>query len=208
VVLAVAEKRPVALRTQTQAPKITKFGGLAVFAMDVQHRAYSDPVDTRLVVGPNASMSVRQAIGLMCWMSTVSLAIGGFFAWKGFWPILPFAGLELVALGAALVVSLRRNRYREVVDFDGEAIRIEVGELGRGAGLKVRLTRTSTRVLLERGPYRNSPNRLLLSCRGQTLELGRCLTDEERIRLAARMRELIHPGWHRRLEGSPESAPA
>jgi len=165
-------------------------------------------VNTRLVIGPNASMSVRQAVGFMAGICTVSLAIGGFFAWKGFWPILPFAGLELLALGAALTVSLRRNRYREVVDFDGDAIRVEVGEIGRGAGLRLCLTRSSTRVLLESGPYRNSPNRLLLSSQGQSLELGRCLTDEEREQLAVRMRELIHPGWRRKPAGSPESAPA
>jgi len=166
------------------------------------------PVNTRLVIGPNASMSVRQAIGFMAWMSSVSLAIGGFFAWRGFWPILPFAGLELAALAAALAVSLRRNRYREVVSFDGDSIRIEVGEIGRGIGLDLRLTRASTRVLLESGPYRNSPTRLVLSCQGQRLELGRCLTDEERQRLAVRMRELIHPGWRRTPAGSTESAPS
>jgi uncharacterized membrane protein len=166
------------------------------------------PVNTRLVIGPNASMSARLAVGFMAWTCTVSLAIGGFFAWRGFWPILPFAGLELAALAAALAVSLRRNRYREVVDFDGDAIRVEVGEIGRGAGLRVRLARSSARVLLESGPYRNSPTRLLLSSQGQSLELGRCLTDEERDRLALRMRELIHPGWRRKPAGTPESAPA
>ena len=166
------------------------------------------PVNTRLVIGPNASMSVRQAIGFMAWMCVVSLAIGGFFAWRGFWPILPFAGLELVALAAALAVSLRRNRYREVVSFDGDTIRVEVGEIGRGAGLSVTLLRNSTRVLLEGGPNRNSPNRLLLSCLGQTLQLGACLTDEERERLAERMRELIHPGWRRTPDRKPDSSPA
>ena len=166
------------------------------------------PVNTRLVIGPNASLSARQAVLFMGWMCTVSLAIGGFFALRGFWPILPFAGLELVALGAALVVSLRRNRYREVVSFDDAAIRVEVGEVGRGAGLTVQLERAATRVLLEPGPYRTSPTRLLLSCQGQQLELGRCLTDEERSRLAARLRELIHPGWRRAPDGGPGQTPA
>jgi len=47
----------------------------------------------------------------------------------------------------------------------------------------------------------------LLSSLGQQLELGRCLTGEEREHLAARMRELIHPGWRRKPDGNPESAP-
>jgi uncharacterized membrane protein len=191
-----------------QAPKIRKFGGPADSGRTSSDAHMLHSENTRLVIGPNASLSVRQAIWFMAWMCTVSLAIGGFFAWRGFWPILPFAGLELAALAAALAVSLRRNRYREVVDFDGDAICVEVGEIGRGAGLRVRLARSSTRVLLETGPYRNSPTRLLLSGQGRPLELGRCLTDDERGRLADRMRELIHPGWRRKPAGTPESAPA
>jgi hypothetical protein len=70
------------------------------------------------------------------------------------------------------------------------------------------LNRAATRVLLEPGGNRHSPSRLLLSSRGQVLELARCLTDEERERLAVRMRELIHPGWRRMPAGSPETAPA
>jgi uncharacterized membrane protein len=166
------------------------------------------PVDTRLVIGPNASMSSRQAKLFMGMMCAVSFSIAGMFAMLGFWPILPFAGLELLALGAALTFSLRRNRYREVVSFDGAAIRVEVGELGRGIGSRVDLSRSRTRVLLERGPYRNSPTRLLLSSGGKRLELGRCLTDDERGRLAARMRELIHPGWSPASGVQPEGIPA
>jgi len=148
-----------------------------------------------LVIGPNASLSKRQAWMFMGWLVTLSLSIGGFFALQGLWPILPFAGLELVAVGWALAHSLRRNAYREVLSFEAETIGIAFGMAGRGAGAEVRLSRSSTRVLLEAGPYRNSPSRLLLSCRGQTVELGRCLTDAERERIALRMRELIHPGW-------------
>ena len=42
-------------------------------------------------------------------------------------PVLPFAGLELGAVGWALAVSMRRNRYREVVSFGEERVRIEFG---------------------------------------------------------------------------------
>jgi uncharacterized membrane protein len=153
------------------------------------------PANTCLVIGPNASMSVGQAVWFMGGMCAVALAIAGFFAAQGYWPILPFAGLELAALGAALAVSLRRNGYREVLRFEGDTLCVEKGEVGRGLSLRLRLPRTQVRVLVESGPHRNSPSRLLLSWSGQQLELGRCLTDEERERIAVRMRELIHPGW-------------
>ncbi len=164
----------------------------------------SSPLCTHLVIGPNASLSRLQAWGFMGLLGSVSLAIGGFFAVQGFWPILPFAGLELAAVGLALGHSLRRNAYREVVSFEAETISIAFGMAGRGAAAQVKLSRSGTRVLLESGPHRNSPTQLRLSCGGQTVLLGRCLTDAERERIAMRMRELIHPGWR----GQPLRQPA
>jgi uncharacterized membrane protein len=151
--------------------------------------------NTRLVIGPNASLTGRQAAMFFGWMALVSFAVAGFFTAFGFWPVLPFAGIELLALGMALRASLRRNRYREVVEFRDDRIRVEFGMTGIGAALAVELPRSPTRVLIEPGNSRHAPTRLLLSCMGQRLEMARCLTDEERERLAERMRQLIHPAW-------------
>ena len=41
-------------------------------------------------------------------LAAVTLAIGAGFALLGAWPVLPFAGLEIVALGAAFLVHVRR----------------------------------------------------------------------------------------------------
>jgi uncharacterized membrane protein len=148
-------------------------------------------------------MTVRMAAVFMGSISALSLLIAGFFTLQGFWPVLPFAGLELAAVAAALWVSLRRNRYREVVSFEAGRIAVRCGMVGDGASLQVDWPRSSTRVMLEKGLYRNDPTRLLLSNSGRRLELARCLTDEERARLAKRLRELIHPGW--RGTALPES---
>ncbi|MDE2148552.1 MAG: DUF2244 domain-containing protein [Gammaproteobacteria bacterium] len=150
---------------------------------------------TQLVIGPNASLKPVQAAAFVGWTALVSFAIGSFFAIRGFWPVLVFATLEIAALAAALYASLRSGRYREVVHFEPGSIRVEFGEIGHGAQASLQLPRSPTRVLLERGPFRNSPTRLLLCCFGHSVELGRCLTDDQRRQLAARMRELIHPGW-------------
>ena len=64
--------------------------------------------DTRLVIGPNASMTVKVAWTVMAVMAFVSLGIAALFTLQGFWPILPFAGLELAALGLALPMSSPR----------------------------------------------------------------------------------------------------
>lgn len=127
----------------------------------------------------------------------VGLGIAAWMAAHGFWPVVPFAGLELSALAAAVYVSVKRNAYREVLVFEPQELRIESGMLGRGAASVIQLSRSMTRVMLEQGEHRNDPNRLVLSCAGQRVRVARCLTDEERVRLAARIKELLTPAWCR-----------
>lgn len=151
------------------------------------------PVNTRLVIGPNASLTPRHAAWFMASLAVPGLGIAGVFAAQGFWPIFPFAGLELSALGAALWVSLRRNRYREVLGFEGGQLVVEFGVLGNGVGRRVVLPRVWTRVVLERGRHRNDPLRLWLVYAGRRVEIGRCLTDDERAGLRGRIQELLRP---------------
>lgn len=155
------------------------------------------PVDTRLVIGPNASLSARQALVFFAGMCGVCLTIAGAFAALGFWPVLPFAGLELLALGAALALVVRRNRYREVLVFAGAQVRIEFGLVGQGMRARCEWPRSATRVWLERGPHATSPTELVLACGASRVTLATCLTDAERASLAARLKELLHPAWER-----------
>lgn len=144
----------------------------------------------------------------MAGIGTVSLAIAGCFAWRGFWPVLPWAGLELTALGAALWVSVRRNAYREVLRFDEGRLRIESGMVDRGVHSVWELPRGSTRALLEPGPTANAAQRLLLSCGSQRIEIGRCLTDEEKVALQQRLGQLLRPGWSQGAAAAAGEAPA
>lgn len=156
----------------------------------------SDPlesaIETRFVLGPNASLSVRGAWTFMLLVSLSTLGAATWCAVHGFWPVLPFAGVELAAVGWALVVSMRRNRYREVVSFERERVRIEFGVAGQGAAAHVELPRVWTRTWIERdAERRHAPTRLLLGSSGQRVVVGRCLTDEEREALAVRFGQLL-----------------
>lgn len=153
------------------------------------------PVSTRLVIGPNASMSPRQALVFFAGMCLICLGIATAFAAAGFWPVLPFAGLELLALGAALAVVLKRNRYREVVWLEADRVRVEFGLVGQGAQSHCELPRSLTRVWIEGGAHANSATQLVLACGALRMVIGSCLTDEERAALAQRLKELIHPAW-------------
>jgi uncharacterized membrane protein len=53
-------------------------------------------------------MSPAALLGALAALAAVTLAIGIGFALLGAWPILPFAGLEVLALAMAFVVQVRR----------------------------------------------------------------------------------------------------
>lgn len=160
--------------------------------------------DTQIVIGPNASLSTRQAALVLASVSFVGLTVAVGFALIGFWMILPFAGLELAALGTALWVSLRRNRYREVLRFERDRVRVGFGWMGQGASAEIDWARGFTRVVLEAGSNRNSHNRLYLTSSGQRIGIGRCLTDVEREALYRRIKGLLPPVWNIRLAELPD----
>lgn len=167
----------------------------------------AEPVETRLVISPNASLSAHQAWLFMGLSAALGGGIAAVMASHGFWLVLPFTGLELAALGAAVYVSVRRNAYREVLVFGPQVLRVEFGRVGCGAGTVVELSRGLTRVLIEPGAHRHEPTRLVLSCAGQRVRIAACLTDEERVRLAARVKQLLTPAWCRAPAGAdPGSA--
>lgn len=147
---------------------------------------------TRFVLGPNASLSVRGAWIFMGLASAATLGCAAWCTWLGFWPVLPFAGLELGALGWALTVAMRGNRYREVLSFDEARVRIEIGMAGQGAAARFELPRAWARAWIERdATRRHAPTRLVLGCSGQRVVVGRCLTDEEREDLLVRFKGLL-----------------
>ena len=67
----------------------------------------------RIEICPNCSLSVRQAVMFFGSLCFISFAVAGMLAIQGFWPILPFAGLEMIVLGWALKTSLGRRFHRQ-----------------------------------------------------------------------------------------------
>lgn len=156
------------------------------------------------MIGPNASLTASQAVLFMVGISAVSLTIAIAFAILGFWPIVPLAGLELAALGVALYVSVRRNAYREVVTVGEQTVEVAFGRIGQGPQRTVDFPRPWTRVVLEPGATALAPTRLLLASGACRVEIGQCLTDEERAALAVRLKGVVRRGG----AGMQQQAPA
>ena len=143
----------------------------------------------RIELAPNCSLTPRGARLFVGSLAAVTFAIAGFFALQGFWPVLPFAGLEIGLLAWAVRASLRRGAERELIVVSEAQVLVE-RRTSSGSRLSV-FPRHWARVTL-RGPQRAPhPSRLTIESHGRACEVGRFLTEDERRRLAARLERLV-----------------
>ena len=140
---------------------------------------------------PDNGLYWRTTLWVYLALVVVSLGVASAFALAGFWPVLPFAGVELALLGIALYVTARRGRYREVVRVRGGTVEIEKGY--DGPRERWRFERAWTRVALRKARQRLHPARLVLCCRGVTVEVGAFLTDDDRAALARELDQAVGP---------------
>jgi len=158
--------------------------------------AHSDSL--HIEIRPNCALSARGAQLFFLSACLAPVSIAAFLALRGFWPVLPFAGLEVALLGWALHGSLGRRFCRESVTLTAEQISIESRR--RGASLHVVFPRHWAQVKLRRPAARLHPSRLVIESHGRQCELGSFLTEEERRGLALRLQRLIgrvneSPSW-------------
>jgi uncharacterized membrane protein len=143
----------------------------------------------RIELVPHCSLTPRGAAIFFAGLCGVSFVIAGAFAALGFWPILPFAGLEMLLLAWALHASLARRHCREAITVSDREVLIERCERGREA--RVLFSRHWSQVKLRRPVSRLHPSRLVIESHGRALEVGRFLTEEERHGVAIRLQRLI-----------------
>jgi len=142
----------------------------------------------RIELLPNCSLTPADARRFFGLVAFTSLAIAGFFVAKGYWPVLPFAGLELALLAFALGASLKRRHYLETVEISDSDITITAR--GPGGVHESRFSRHWAKVTL-RGPRGWQPSRLLVESHGRACEIGAFLTEEERRALGRRLTALV-----------------
>jgi len=118
-----------------------------------------------------------------------SLAFSMFFACLGFWPVLPFWALEMLALGLALYGSMQRRLYTQTVTITES--RISLVTRSRRGEAKQEFARHWAKVRLRSPRTRLYPSRLMIESSGRAFEVGSFLTEEERCLLAKRLGNLV-----------------
>jgi len=113
-------------------------------------------------------------------LAALVLAIGAGFAVAGAWLILPFAGLEVLLLGAAYVLYARHAADYERIELESGRLSVEVADGGRTLNYRM----DHARVAMEEG-------RVVLRDAKEELEVGRTLGAEARAELAAELERLL-----------------
>lgn len=142
-----------------------------------------------LVLRPNHSMSWAGNVRWMTALSLLTLGLAVLFALRGMWPILFAALIQIAWLWVAIYKVALDCQQRECVRITEAEIVVLRGRYRPDQEL--RFPRPWTRLVLRRDHSDLHPSRLYLRCHGHETELGRCLLDEERQRLADEMSPLL-----------------
>ncbi len=137
---------------------------------------------------PNLSLT-RPQERLVFWsLAVLCFATASGFAWLGYWPILPFAGLEIGLLGWAFRALRSREGDYESLVIEDDVVVLEWHSGNRGE--RREMNRQWARVVCNcRTPGRNC--RLSLCSHGRATEVGQYLSDEARLKLAAALRSRL-----------------
>ena len=140
-----------------------------------------------LLLKRNCSISpggMLRVFGLLA-LGSVGIATG--FALAGAWLILPFAGLEVLALGAAFVVTARHATDFERIEVSNGRLTVEISEADRVD--RYVLDSRVAKLRLEKDEGYGA--RVLLRAPGRDVEVGRHLDPEARVEFAAELKKRL-----------------
>ena len=152
-------------------------------------RQQGNPEQVCIELCAHNSLSPAQARWFLITVATGPAITAGFCLFAGFWPVLPFAGLEFGLLWLALRWSMRRGQQRESIAITPDYVTIN-SQLGV-LQANTRFARHWTKVKLRAPQSALHPSRLCLESQGRACEVGSFLTDDERCALAARLQQLV-----------------
>jgi len=139
-------------------------------------------------LAPHCSLSTRGALVFFGSVCLVTFGVAGAATALGYWPVLPFAGAEMLLLAWALRSNMQRRFERESIDVSESEVVITYA---RGNPPRVVFPRHWARVKIRRPQSPLHRGQLVIESHGRAYEVGKFLTDEERRQLAAELRRLI-----------------
>jgi uncharacterized membrane protein len=143
--------------------------------------------DEIIIAEPNRSASWETNKAVLIVMCCLSAVIAGGFALIGAWPILPFAGLEMLALGSTLYYVCWKLRYRHVVTLEDTSVLIQKGHYHPRQ--QWRFDRDSTTLQVTTQPHPWDAPLISLCSRGEQVSLGDFLSKDDANALVQLLRD-------------------
>ena len=143
----------------------------------------------RIEIRPNRSLSGRQLQLTFAVIALICLGIASAFAALGLWPVLPFAGAEIVVVGVGFYLSARSGQESEIVSVADDMVAVERNR--RRLHERLEMQRAWAQIRLLRPKIRWYPSQLVIRSHGKAVELGGFLNEEERHQLAGKLQRAI-----------------
>jgi len=147
-----------------------------------------------IVAKPNCSASWRSNQLVILALAIPSLTIATVFTLRGAWPILPFAGLELLALGGALYYVNWKLQYRHVITLSDDSVRIEKGFYNPIQSWQFPRRKTGLAITPEKHPW-EGPG-LTVHDSTESVTVGEFLSRDDSLELAKLLRSEIRVKTH------------
>lgn len=151
----------------------------------------TDSRDLRILNRPNRSLSPRGMALLLAAFALVLLGIGFAFALAGAWLVLPFAGLEIAIVAAALASVRRHADDYELIAVQGDDVIVE--RRTGSATASHRFQRYWARVVYHAAARPWDTSHVRIRSHGRSVEVGRYSTDAGREVLARTLGEALKP---------------
>jgi uncharacterized membrane protein len=161
------------------------------FARELNSGDDTQPHALQWCLWRNCAIRPGQLAAVYAALCAVVLLIGGFFYVQGATYVLGFAGLELLALGAAFLFFARHASDRETLTLADHRLKIE-----QCVGARVQLTELATGTLTVE-PAAGQGSLVEIRGRGQCVRVGRHLRPELRADFARELRQALRlaPLW-------------
>jgi uncharacterized membrane protein len=135
-------------------------------------------------LAPHCSLTPRTALLFFGSVCFATFGVAGIATVMGYWPVLPFAGAEMLLLGWALKTSMDRRHEVETIDVTESEVIIEYS---KGTPRRVVFPRHWARVKIRHPKSPLHRAHLVIESHGRAYEVGKFLSEEERRQLAAHL---------------------
>lgn len=144
------------------------------------------PQGTQWLLRRNCSLAPRQMAAVFGLLSVASLGIAGFFWSHGAWMVMPFALLEVLAVGLAFVLYARHAVDRERICLRDDCLVVELESAGRTERAEFR------RAWVRVEPRADDGSLIEVFGGGRSVTVGRFVRADMRPALAREIRMAVH----------------